>query len=140
MDCSEFVSRYLKALGLFDEVPYFTTGEMATNNFKQENDGKLIYLRGSELETFSDIKKGDVFLWRRNMDDHGKNDGHTGVVLNYDQNTEIVEVMEALGNAGSSDNTLNTGECVGCSRVSKYQKNGGALQGHAGWVGYFRPI
>ena len=140
MDCSEFVSRYLKALGLFDEVPYFHTGEMATSNFKQENDGKLRYLRGSKLEAFSDIKRGDVFLWRRNLKEHGSDDGHTGVVLSYNQSTKIVEVMEALGNSGSSDNSLNKDECVGCTRVSKYRKNGGALQGHAGWIGYFRPI
>ena len=138
MDCSEFVSRYLKALGLFDEVPYFHTGEMATDNFKEQNDSKLKYLFGSKKAEFNDIKKGDIFLWRRNMKDHGSEDGHTGMVLSYDQNTEIVEVMEALGSSGSSDNSLNKGECVGCSRVSKYQKNGGALQGHAGWVGYFR--
>jgi hypothetical protein len=139
MDCSEFVSRYLKALGLFDEVPYFHTGQMANSNFIIENDDKLEYLFGSDEKAFNDIKKGDVFLWRRNIEEHGKNDGHTGVVLSYNQNTKIVEVMEALGNGGSSDNTLNKGECVGCSRVSKYQKNGGALQGHAGWIGYFRP-
>ncbi|WP_421804151.1 hypothetical protein [Flagellimonas sp.] len=139
MDCSEFVSRYLKALGLFDEVPYFHTGEMASDNFIEENDSRLEYLLGSKKEEFNNIKKGDIFLWRRNMKDHGSNDGHTGMVLSYDSVTEIVEVMEALGNGGSSDNALNKGKCVGCTRVSKYHKNGGALQGHAGWVGYFRP-
>jgi len=140
MDCSEFVSRYLKALGLFDEVPYFHTGEMASNKFKREISEKMIFLDGSDLAEFEDVKKGDIFLWRRNLKEHGSDDGHTGMVLSYNQSTKIVEVMEALGNSGSSDNALNKEECVGCTRVSKYRKNGGALQGHAGWVGYFRPI
>lgn len=35
MDCSEFVSRYLKELGLFEKVPHFTTADMVTTNFKE---------------------------------------------------------------------------------------------------------
>jgi hypothetical protein len=133
MDCSEFVSRFLKQLGLFSEVPCFTTGLMITDKFKKDYSDKLQYIKGSKTKDFKDIKPGDIFVWNNGSS------GHTGIVKSYDSKTDIVEVMEALGSSGSRDNSRNTNSCVGCIRISKYNRVGDALVGHSGWFGYYRP-
>jgi len=133
MDCSEFVSRFLKQLGLFSEVPCFTTGLMITDKFKKDYSDKLQYIKGSKTKDFKDIKPGDIFVWNNGSS------GHTGIVKSYDSKTDIVEVMEALGSSGSRDNSRNTDSCVGCIRISKYNRVGDALVGHSGWFGYYRP-
>ena len=136
MDCSEFVSRYLKQLGLFDEVPYFTTGTMASQNFINENKDKITFIEGSNEKEFKDIKAGDIFVWRRK-----DGSGHTGVVVSYDAEKDVVEVMEALGFSGSRDNSRNKDVCIGCVRKAKYKRDGAALAGMVNltWFGYYRP-
>ena len=143
MDCSEFVSRYLKTVGLFDQVPDFTTDVMKNiKSFEKKCDNKLQFLENSNKADFKDIQAGDIFVWRRTPAQHPPNgDGHTGIVKSYDPITDIVEVMEALGGGGSADNSRNVKVCDhGCTRTSKYKRDKGALYGHAGWVGYYRPV
>lgn len=42
-------------------------------------------------------------MWRREPSEKNPNgDGHTGVVLSYDANEDVVEVVEALGIVGSA--------------------------------------
>jgi len=134
MDCSEFVSRYLKALGLFDEVPYFHTGEMVTYDFRLKYVDKLQFIKGSKESDFIDIQPGDVFLWRDN--DRNPPAGHTGIVKSFDSVSGDVEILEALVWSGGDNDDI----CTRCTRVSTYKYNSGTLNGHDGWVGYFRPI
>lgn len=145
MDCSEFVSRYLKAINVFDQVPNITTGTMVnTRAFEKRCNNMLEFMIGSEVlrkdNTFIP-QSGDIFVWRRSPEESPPyGDGHTGVVLSYDAQNNVVEVMEALGKSGSADNSRNKGACVQCTRLSKYSRTGNALTSHDGWIGYYRPI
>ena len=143
MDCSEFVSRYLKAVGLFDNVPDFTTATLANvQTFAKLYDDKLQFLEGSDEADFKDIQAGDIFVWRE-----GEN-GHTGMVIEYKKELDVVEVYESIGHSGSSDETFSISHggdtCKGCTRKSVYRRNrtdkSGALYGHPGWKGYYRPV
>jgi hypothetical protein len=134
MDCSEFVSRYLKALGLFDEVPYFHTGEMASDDFQDEFQEMLVFVEGSASPTFKEIQAGDIFLWRDNK--RNPPAGHTGVVKSFDSVTGNVEILEALVWSGGKNDDI----CKNCTRVSTYKYNSNTLNGHEGWIGYFRPL
>ena len=84
------------------------------------------------------IRPGDVFLWNRSY-----NDGHTGVVVSYDKETDKVTVIEAIEISGAAEETLSKifeNYCKGCIRNSIYSRNGKALYKHDGWKGYFRVI
>lgn len=134
MDCSEFVSRYLKVLGLFDEVPYFHTGVMASKAFKQKHSSKLEFVEGSADPAYKEIQPGDIFLWRDNK--RNPPAGHTGVVKSFDSVTGDVEVLEALVWSGGNNDDI----CKNCTRLSTYKYDSGTLNQHKGWIGYFRPF
>lgn len=137
MDCSEFMSRFIqKACGL-EKVPEYTT-ELMNNWIKNEKfgDDNLEYIDGSKKIDFKDIQPGDVFLWRT------ESGGHTGVVVSYNSATDLVTVIEAIGESGAREESLSknlTGYCKGCIRVSVYSRTGKSLATHEGWIGYFRP-
>ncbi len=136
MDCSEFVSRYLHELGITSDIKYITTASMTTQaDFRKAIDSNNIEFAGDD-ESFIP-QRGDIFVWRK---DDGN--GHTGVVYKADA-TEVT-ILEAIGSSGSADETYNKKnggyDGSGVSRTAVYQRNGGALAGHSGWKGYFRPI
>jgi hypothetical protein len=138
MDCSEFVSRYLQKLGLFDNVPLITTAALRSpDDFSETNEGqKLQYIVGSNRDDFVP-KPGDVFAWSRSI-----KDGHTGVVVEYNEVNDYVVVMEAIGCKEPCSNDLILNPNRGCCQVVKstYKRTGKSLQSHTGWIGYFRPV
>lgn len=139
MDCSEFAARFLqKACGL-EEVPDpFYTSLMLDGMQDGSLDSFLQHVKNSEKEDFKDIRPGDVFLWSRSA-----SDGHTGVVVSYDKETDMVTVIEAIGASGAAEESLSKdleGYCKGCIRKSIYTRTGRALYKHAGWKGYFRAV
>lgn len=139
MDCSEFAARFLqKACGL-EEVPSpFYTSLMLSSMQDGSFDSFLQHVENSEKEDFKDIRPGDVFLWSRSS-----SDGHTGVVVSYDKETDKVTVIEAIGASGAAEESLSKdieGYCQGCIRKSIYTRTGKALYKHAGWKGYFRAV
>ena len=80
----------------------------------------------------------DIFVWRYN------GEGHTGVVIAYDSEKDLVWIAEAIGPGGSSDNSTNRANGgtteAGITRTAVFSRTGKALSGHNGWIGYYRPI
>ncbi|MFB9108481.1 CHAP domain-containing protein [Flavobacterium gyeonganense] len=142
MDCSEFVSRYLHKLGITKKIIYMTTANMNNeNSFRKIIDNENIDLvEGSKLSTFKP-QKGDVFAWGRTK--NGSWGGHTGVVYEYDESNDTVTIMEAIGKSGAvgeRKQVKNGGDSeTNCTRTAIYDRLGGALFGHDGWFGYYRP-
>lgn len=138
MDCSEFMSRYLQKLGLFEDVPLIITNTFRDDKAyeKTEYGEKLQFIPGSKELDFIP-RPGDVFVWSRS-----KNDGHTGVVLEYDKENDYVIIIESIGckEPCSNDTQLNIDR--GCCKVvqSTYKRTGNSLASHEGWIGYFRPV
>ena len=131
MDCSELVCRFLQIACGLDEVPLMTTADFKT--LVDVGNDYIQYIPNSRFESYSDIRPGDIFLWRR------KDEGHVGVVKEYDN--DIVTIIEAIASGGSREERLyNSSTCKGCVRESKYTRTGNALMQHDGWQGYFRPI
>jgi hypothetical protein len=119
---------------LFDEVPYFHTGQMASDDFQDEFQNKLVFVEGSASSTFKEIQPGYIFLWRDNK--RSPPAGHTGVVKSFDSATGNVEILEALVWSGGENDDI----CKNCTRLSTYKYNSTTLNGHEGWIGYFRPL
>lgn len=138
MDCSEFVSRYLHELGITSSIKYMTTDNMVSEKaFRQViGNNNIDFVIGSDGKDFSP-QRGDIFVWRRS------DAGHTGIVYSYDSANDVVVILEAIGNVGAvseKDQVKNGGYAgTGCSRTAKYKRLKGALWGHGGWKGYFRP-
>jgi hypothetical protein len=142
MDCSEFVSRYLHKLGITKNIIYMTTYNMTSQaNFRKVIDNNNIDLiEGSDKNDFKP-QRGDIFVW--GYLENGKWKGHTGVVYEYDATKDIVTILEAVGNGGAvgeKKQVANGGYSgKGCTRTAKYGRLDGALYGHTGWAGYYRP-
>ena len=135
MDCSELVSRYLQKVTGAEEVPNYTTSDLAAFTKKVSN--LFEYVSKSEKKEFKDIQPGDIFLWRTEGDG-----GHTGIVVMFDKEKDRVTIMEAISSSGSREEAFSKsigGYCNGCLRKSIYSRTGDALYGHPGWKGYFRP-
>jgi hypothetical protein len=133
MDCTEFAARFLQLACGLEKVPWFTTSTLTSiAATKGIYEGYLQFIIGSNEEPFTDIKPGDIFLWRIDIE----NNGHVGIVESY--NEPYVYILESLTN--SFESSLNTGTCSKCVRKSKYTRTGKALSGHEEWKGYFRPI
>ncbi|WP_426276133.1 CHAP domain-containing protein [Chryseobacterium sp. S-02] len=138
MDCSEFVSRYLHELGITSSIKYMTTDNMISEKAfrKVIGNNNIDFVAGSDGKDFTP-QRGDIFVWRRS------DAGHTGIVYSYDSTNDVVVILEAIGNVGAvseKDQVKNGGYAgTGCSRTAKYTRLKGALWGHGGWVGYFRP-
>ncbi|WP_407269026.1 CHAP domain-containing protein [Tenacibaculum maritimum] len=137
MDCSEFVCRYLFKLGVTDKMKVIVTNQMKTQESfrKKLGNDNIEFITGSDKADFIP-QVGDIFVWSRS-----DTDGHTGIVHSIDG--DKITILEAIGRGGSSDeqhNIDNGGyEGKNCTRTSVYQRKGGALAGHSGWKGYFRP-
>jgi hypothetical protein len=137
MDCTEFAARFLQLACGLETVPWFTTADLEPIAIARGTYGNYLqFVAGSSEKTFTDIKPGDVFLWR--IDDNEKNihKGHVGVVESY--NEPYVYIWEVL--TSGFENNLNPGACSNCVRKSKYTRTKQALIEHKGWRGYFRPI
>ena len=144
LDCSETVGIYLHKLGIMPVYKAIDTSTLTNeDNFRTTiGSNNIDFIVGSDKKDFKP-QRGDVFVWRRNKKDHGKTDGHTGIVYNYDETTDIVTILEAIGDVGAvseTDQVKNGGYSgTGCSRTAKYKRLKGALYGHEGWKGFFRP-
>ncbi|MDI9309856.1 MAG: CHAP domain-containing protein [Limnohabitans sp.] len=142
MDCSEFVSRYLHKLGVTTKIIYMTTANMLSENkFRKVIDNNNIdFITKSDEKTFKP-QKGDIFVWGYSK--NGSWSGHTGVVYEYNSTNDTVTILEAIGKGGAvgeKKQVKNGGHSgTGCTRTAIYDRLGGALCGHKGWVGYFRP-
>ncbi|WP_281309764.1 CHAP domain-containing protein [Flavobacterium flavigenum] len=139
LDCSETVSIYLAKLGITTSVKEINTGVMTNQkDFRKAIDSENIdFITGSDSNDFKP-SKGDIFVWRRS-----DGVGHTGIVYSFDEETDLVTILEAIGNVGSADETTNKNNGgysgTGSSRTAIYKRSGKALSKHAGWKGYFRP-
>jgi hypothetical protein len=135
MDCAEFATRFLQLACELEQIPQFTTGDLAPSAVSGGIYGNYLqFVSGSNGDGHTDIRPGDIFLWRTT-----DNGGHVGVVESYTE--PYVYVLEAL--TTSCEASLNTGTCTNCVRRSKYTKTGNALLKHGDgrdWKGYFRPI
>ncbi|MBR6081544.1 MAG: hypothetical protein IKP62_01295 [Salinivirgaceae bacterium] len=139
MDCSELVARFLQKACGQKEVPNpFYTSKMVESMENGSLDNLLKHVDNSENSDFKDIREGDIFLWSRSS-----NDGHTGVVVSYNEEKDEVTIIEAIGGSGSCEEELSkplNGYCVKCVRKSIYTRTGKALYKHPGWKGYFRAV
>ena len=139
LDCSETVAIYLYKLGITSEVKAIYTGLMTTqSDFRKAiNSDKIDFVSGSNKSDFKP-ERGDIFVWRKS-----NGVGHTGIVYEYDESTDLVTILEAIGRTGAvgeSQQVKNGGYSgKGCSRTAIYMRNSGALSTHDGWKGYFRP-
>ncbi len=137
LDCSEFVGIYLHKLGVMPNYTNIDTGVMTTESSFREAIGSqnIDLVTGS---TKSDFKpqRGDIFVWR-------DGDGHTGIVYEYNAKTDVVTILEAIGwrgATGESKQVANGGYSgKDCTRTAKYGRLDGAMYGHRGWKGFFRP-
>ncbi len=136
LDCSEFVCRYLHKLGVTSSIKSISTEGMLTEEEFKKNLGNnnIEHVANSEKADFIP-QAGDVFVWRN------RKGGHTGIVHSVDG--DKITILEAIGSGGSSDEEFNNNnggyEGKNSTRTSVYQRTGGALAGHSGWKGYFRP-
>jgi hypothetical protein len=135
MDCTELACRFLKVACGLEKAPLMSSSEFS--NIANGGASKIIqYVNNSNKETHTDIRPGDIFLWKI---DGGS--GHVGVVKSYDPVADVVTVIEAISSSGSAEERIQeSGTCKGCVRESKYTRTGNALWRHDGWKGYFRPI
>lgn len=94
------------------------------------------FIVGSDKKDFKP-QRGDIFVWRNSKA------GHTGIVYEYDEYRDVVTILEAIGSVGAvseSKQVANGGYSgKGCTRTAKYGRLDGALYGHSGWIGYYRP-
>ncbi|MCF6350175.1 MAG: LysM peptidoglycan-binding domain-containing protein [Flavobacteriaceae bacterium] len=137
LDCSETVAIYLHKLGVMPKLKVLHTGVMTTEkDFRKAiGSNNIEFVDGSDKKNFKP-ERGDVFVWR-------DGDGHTGIVHDYDALNDIVTILEAIGSkaVGETKQRKNGGYSgTKCSRTAKYGRLDGALYGHRGWKGYFRPI
>jgi len=142
MDCSEFVSRYLHKLGVTKNIVYITTASMTNEKVfrKALNSEDIDLVADSKLSTFKP-QRGDIFAWGYS---NGKSwSGHTGVVYEYNETEDTVTILESIGSSGAvgeKAQVKNGGYSgKGCTRTAIYGRLDGALSGHKGWFGYYRP-
>lgn len=137
LDCSETVGIYLHKLGVMPTLVAIHTGLMLTQKDFRKAIGSdnIDFIPGSDKAGFKP-QRGDIFVWRKGA-------GHTGIVYNYNAGTDLVTILEAIGNVGSADEATNRNSGgtakKGCSRTAVYKRAGKALFAHGGWIGYYRP-
>uniref|UniRef100_UPI0040484501 CHAP domain-containing protein n=2 Tax=Flavobacterium sp. TaxID=239 RepID=UPI0040484501 len=86
MDCSELVCRFLQKIEWSSKVKNMNTS--ALFNFAKNNPK---WLEKHDSIDYIPLV-GDIFIWKN---DAGSN-GHTGVVVEYDKNTDVVTTIEAI--------------------------------------------
>ena len=142
MDCSEFVSRYLHKLGVTKNIIYMTTANMTSEAaFRKVIENDNIDLVSESKTSKFKPQKGDIFAWGRSK--NGSWGGHTGVVYDFDETKDTVTILESIGKVGAvgeKKQVKNGGHSgTNCTRTAVYDRLGGALYGHDGWFGYYRP-
>jgi hypothetical protein len=148
MDCSEFVSRYLKNVDVYDDIPYLTTETMTTKSLTNEQIKRLTPEQKkaheqfvSKMESVYPPNQGDIFVWRGPK--NGKETGHTGIILEYDESNRIVYVMESIGKEGSAEEKLNREAPISQTRIAQYHVDGRAIISHKNdknnFRGFYRP-
>lgn len=144
LDCSETVGIYLNKLGCMPKYTSIGTVYMTkeTKFRKAIGSNKIEFVEGSDKVDFIP-EIGDIFVWR-DSNKKPRPDGHTGIVYDYDSKNKVVTILEAIasgGAVGEKKQVKNGGyHKAGCSRTAKYGILDGALHGHRGWIGYYRPI
>jgi hypothetical protein len=148
MDCSEFVSRYLKNVDVYDDIPYLTTKTMTTESLTKEQIEQLTPGQKkaheqfvSKMERVYSPNQGDIFVWRGSKD--GEEIGHTGIILEYDKSNRIVYVMESIGKDGSAEEKLTKNALKSQTRIAQYHVDGRAIISHkndeSNFKGFYRP-
>lgn len=154
VDCSEFVCIYLHLLGVTKQVAHVITSGMITEEIFRKNLTSTIneqctvdFVSGKNPD-FEPLP-GDIFVWSTSTR------GHCGIVYKYNKEKKIVTILEALGESTDMNTHLDNkfpylnkndknrikelGIDNNHTRVSYYLLKGKALQGHVGWIGYYRP-
>lgn len=154
VDCSEFVCIYLHLLGVTKQVAHVITSGMITEEIFRKNLTSTIneqctvdFVSGKNPD-FEPLP-GDIFVWSTSTR------GHCGIVYKYNKEKKIVTILEALGESADMNTHLDNkfpylnkndknrikelGIDNNHTRVSYYLLKGKALQGHVGWIGYYRP-
>ena len=87
----------LYKLGITSEVKAIYTGLMTTQSdfIKAINSDKIYFVSGSNKSDFKP-ERGDIFVWRKS-----NGVGHTGIVYEYDESTDLVTILEAIGRTGA---------------------------------------
>lgn len=134
MDCTELAARFVQLACGLEKVPSFSTAMLEPYAISGGMYGEYLqFIDGSDDENFTDMRPGDIFLWRNSTS------GHVGVVESYSE--PYVYILEAL--TSGCESSLNQGTCTYCVRRSKYTRTGKALIKHGDgkdWKGYFRPV
>ena len=113
MDCSELFGRYAAKIEWCKKPMGWTTCYMVDYAIKnpkwliKHNDPNYI------------PKRGDIFLWYgKRVDKKGVSHyrGHTGVVINYNSESDIVTTIEAIQSSIKNEKALN-------ERGEKYKEN-----------------
>ncbi len=138
LDCSETVGIYLHKLGVMPKLVSIHTGVMTTEEKFRKAIGSddIDFVVGSKKQDFRP-QKGDIFVWRSGSS------GHTGIVYQYNEKTDLVVILEAIGEKGSREEAQQAKNGgypkTKCSRTAIYKRTGKVLFNHPGWKGYFRP-
>lgn len=113
MDCSELVGRYAAKIEWCKKPMGWTTYKMT--EYAEENPKWLIKHNDPNYIP----KRGDIFLWYgKRVDKKGVShySGHTGVVINYNSESDIVTTIEAIQSSVKNEKAIN-------ERGEKYKEN-----------------
>jgi len=96
LDCSELVCRFFQKIGWSEKVEWLNTSGLY--NYADKYPDRLVRQTDNNYKP----QKGDIFLWKSNSGTMG----HTGVVVDYDNTTDIVTTVEAItGNKFANENS-----------------------------------
>lgn len=123
MDCSEYVCRYLKEIGVYDHVIQASTLELRDTYFTDNNRFLKVDIP----------KRGDIFLWRAD------NGGHTGIIVEVNGNSLITyeEWCTKYGCVKKTDRKWGSPPDDATDNETQKYLN---IHGKDGWIGFFRPI
>ena len=108
MDCSELVCRFLHKIGWSEKVKLLSTAMLYSYAIKHPKQLKI-----NDDENYRPLK-GDVFIWKSNSGGMG----HTGVVVNYNEGTDVVTTVESI----TSNNLANENSKAFQRENNKYYK------------------
>ena len=126
MDCSELVGRYAAKIEWSKKPKGWTTADMI--EYAQNYPEWLIKHKDADYIP----QRGDIFLWR------GKS-GHTGVVIEYDEENKIVTTIEAISSTVNKEYPINNHNKFSVLKEDinlrgvikmKFKKDGPHLLGH----------
>ena len=113
MDCSELIGRYAAKIEWCKTPMGWTTYKMI--EYAEKNPKWLIKHNDPNYIP----KRGDIFLWYgKRVDKKGVShySGHTGVVINYNSESDIVTTIEAIQSSVKNEKAIN-------ERGEKYKEN-----------------